>query len=808
MESLLEDVRCGIRSLVKARRFTLAAVLTVGLGIGANAAMFSVIHSVLLKPWPYENPARVLVVSQRQVNGNFNLFSTPDFLDWKQQGGLLAKMGAHVSWKFNLSSTEEQPERISGGLVSYELLPVLGVQPILGRWFSAQEDVAGSGNFVVLSNALWRNRYKANARIAGTAIQLDGAPYTVVGVMPAGFDVFGGKELLWTPLQLRRNTGIGSSATVHWLTGFIRLPDGMSVKQARAELDGMAARLHREDATGDIGFGVYLQTLNDASAGNVRPALIMLMVCVGFVLLIACSNVANLLLARGTARRREMAIRSALGASPLRVARQLLIESSLLASAGGALGVAFAFLALRGVLATHPPSIPGIEEVSIDGGVLAYTVLISLVVGMLFGMAPSIEAARLDVTDSLREQGSAVGCGFGGYRSTLVIAETALASILLIGAGLALKSLWSLRNVELGFDPSNVLTFRIAAPAQFTGQRMADFYHQVAERLQAMPGVQSAAVARDLPMSGTDPSMPIVVEDKNPVPVQGETVTRYRAVGGHYFHTLKIPLLQGRDFDERDAANAPAVAIVSGSLARKYWQGESPIGKRLKPNFKGSSWCMVVGVAGDVRHWGADVDIEPTAYYPYTQVPDTIRPLLEANMGIAVRSTLGEADLLHSVRAAVADVDRNVPVYETKTMESMLSDSGSLRRFDLSLLGMFSGLALALAAIGVYAVMAYSVSQRTKEMGIRMALGAQSKDVFGLILKQGTRLAMIGVGIGVVAAFFLRNIMASFVYGLSANDPVILSVVPLLVVSVVLLACYLPARRATKVDPLVALRYE
>lgn len=413
MENLLEDFRYGIRSLLKSRRFTLAAVLTLGLGIGANTAMFSVIHSVLLKPLPFKDPARVLAVSQRQANGNLNLFSTQDFLDWKQQGGLLAKMGAHVSWEFNLSSTKDQPERIPGGQVSYDMLPALGVQPTLGRLFSVQEDVAGSGNFVLLSYALWRNRYKANPHITGAAIQLDGAPYTVVGVMPAGFDVFGSKELLWTPLQLRRNSGIGSSPTVHWLGGFMRLPDGMNLKQARAELDAIAARLHREDATSAVGFGVYLQTISDALTSNVRPALLMLMGCVGFVLLIACSNVANLLLARGSARRREMAIRSALGASPIRVIRQLLIESVLLASAGGALGVAFAFLALHGVLAIHPPGVPGIEEVAIDGGVLAYSLLISLLVGILFGMVPSIQAARIDVTDGLREQGSATSRGLG-----------------------------------------------------------------------------------------------------------------------------------------------------------------------------------------------------------------------------------------------------------------------------------------------------------------------------------------------------------------------------------------------------------
>ena len=549
------------------------------------------------------------------------------------------------------------------------------------------------------------------------------------------------------------------------------------MQQARAELDGIAARLHREDATSDVGFGVYLRTFNDAFTSEVRPALLMLMGCVALVLLIACSNVANLLLARGSARRREMALRTALGASPLRVVRQVLTESLLLASIGGALGVALAFLVLRGMLAMHPPSVPRIEEVSVDGHVLAYSLLISLAVGILFGMAPAIEAARVDVNDGLNERGGASSGGFGPHRSVLVITETALASILLIGAGLAMKSLWSLRSVELGFVSTNVLTFRIAAPSQLTGQPIADFYRQVAERIQAVPGVQAAAVARDLPMSGTDPSMPIAVEGKNPVAVQDEVVTRYRAVGADYFRTLEIPLLRGRAFDEHDTASTPAVAIVSESLARKYWPGGNPIGKRLKPDFNGSPWCTVVGVVGDVRHWGADVDIEPTAYYPYTQVPDTIRQLLEANMAIAIRSTLAQSDLLNSIRAAVAGVNKNVAVYEVKTMDSMVMDSGSLRRFDLSLLGVFSALALLLAAIGVYAVMAYSVAQRTKEIGIRIALGAHSRDVFRLILKQGARLAIAGVVIGVVAAFFLRNLMASFVYGLSANDPVIISIV-------------------------------
>jgi len=405
--------------------------------------------------------------------------------------------------------------------------------------------VAGSGNFVVLGSALWKSRYGANPNIVGQSIQLDGAPHTVVGVMPDGFNGFDGKELLWKPLQLRAGTGVDASTNVRWLNGCFRLPDGVSLQQARGELDAVAARLHRQDPSGDMGFGVYLQTLKDAFTGGVRPALLMLMGCVGLVLLIACANVANLLLARGAARQREMAVRTALGASPLRIIRQLLTESVLLAGTGGAVGIAIAFLLLHGILAIHPPAVPRIEETGIDGAVLVYSLLVSVLVGILFGLAPAIEATRVDMSDDLREFANSSSRRFGYHRSVLVISETALACMLLVGAGLALRSLWSLRSVKLGFSPEHVLTFRIAAPSQLAGSRISDFYHDVVERVRTLPGVESAAVARDFPLGGTDPSTPIETEGKTPAPVQGEVVSRYRAVGDDYFRTLGIPCFRG-----------------------------------------------------------------------------------------------------------------------------------------------------------------------------------------------------------------------------------------------------------------------
>lgn len=806
MEQFLQDLRYGARSLLSSRRFAVAAVLTLALGIGANTAMFSVIRSVLLKPWGYRESARLLVVSQRDASGNSNVFSTPDFLDWKERGGLLKRMGAHVPWQFNLSREGEAPERIVGGEVSYDLLPTLGVEPMLGRVFSPGEDLPGAGHFVVLSYPFWKSRLGGNADLVGQSIQLDGSPYTVVGVMPQGF--VQGTELLWTPLQLGRDSGVGSSQNVHWLTGFVRLPEGMSLEQARAQLNATATLEQRQDPGREMGFGVTLQTLDDAFTSNVRPALLMLMGCVGFVLLIACANVSNLLLARGAGRVREMAVRTALGASRLRVVRQLLTESVMLSAAGGAAGIGIAYLLLRGMLAMHPPQVPRMDQAGIDGTVLAFLLAASLAVGILFGIAPALDAARMDVNESLRERSNAGSRGFGRQRSILVITETALACMLLIGTGLALRSLWSLRDVELGFVPHNLLKFQIAAPSQLKGTQMSDFYEQIVERVRAIPGVQRAAVARNLPLSGTDPSMPILTEGKAPAPLQGAIVTRYRAVGDDYFRTLGIPLLQGRAIDEHDSASAPAVAMVSESLAKEYWPGESAVGKRLQPKFPGSSWCTVVGVVADVRQWGPGVVIEPTAYYPYTQIPDSMRALLEANMSIAVDSAMGQSDLLHSIEAAVARVDSSTPVYGVQSLDSMLADLGSLQNFDLILLCAFSVLALSLAALGVYAVMAYSVSQRTKEIGVRIALGAHSRDVLRLILGQGIRLSIMGSVIGVIGALLLRKVLASFVFGLSGSDPVVMVMVPCVLVLVVVLACWLPARRATKIDPMVALRYE
>jgi len=806
VEPLIQDLRYAWRMLRQSPSFTVVAVLTLALGIGANTAMFSVINSVLFNALPFRDSSRVMILWKTMANGNPNAFSTPAFLEMREQGDFLAHLGAFSGVGKNLGG-KELPERIAGGKVNYDLLPVLGVQPILGRMFSLDEDRPGAGAVVILSHALWSTRFASRQDVLGQTVDLDGSPYTVVGVMPPGFHVFADNELFWIPLQLESANAQATARNVHWLFAFTTLPQGSSQKQVQAGLDAIAARLKAQDPTGEGGFGATLQSVSDVVNGAVKPVLLLLMGAVAFILLIACSNVANLLLSRSNTRQREISIRSALGASRSRMIRQLLTESVLLALLGGCFGVALAEIAIRLLRLAHPSSIPASNAIAIDPNVLAYTAILCGVVGVLFGLAPAWEASKANVSETLKECSRGSSGGLGRHRAVLVVMETALASMLLIGAGLSLRSLWHAEMVSLGFNPEGELTFRIAAPAQFSEQRIPLFYQEVLDRLRSLPGVQSAVLARNLPMSGTDPSMPITIEGTPPPPSEIPIVARLRAVGPGYFSGLQTSLLGGREFTEHETAASPRVVVVSESLAKLYWPNENALGKRLKPGMPGGDWCEVIGVAADVHHWAADVNIEPTAYYPYTQVPPAFLPLLEGNMSIAVRSQ-NSAGLLSSIRAALAEVDKTVPMYDVKSMEEMVEESGSLRRLNMWLIGTFAALALTLAAVGIYGVIAYAVSQRTREIGIRIALGAQRRDVLRLILGQGAKLALAGVIAGLVGAVMLSQLMSSLLFGVSPRDLATFSVVPWMVLALVLIGCYIPARRATAVDPVVALRYE
>jgi len=805
LEQLWQDLRYAARILRKSPGFTAMAVLTLGLGIGANTAMFSVIDRVLLQPPPFSDPSRVVVAFQKQPNGNTNIFSTPDFLEWKRQASPVSKMGALVSDSRTLG-TRDGVERIAGWQASSEIFSVLGVAPAHGRPFTAAEDLPGAGNFIVISDSLWRTRFQSDPGILGSKLSLDGEPYTVIGIMPRGFRIFSDEEQYWRPLQLKPQDAATSSRSVHWIFAIARLDSGSPIRKAQSALDAVAARLHRDDPNGDAGFGVNLKSYQETVTGEVRGPLLLLMGCVGFVLLIACSNIANLLLARGTARRLEMSIRAAIGAQRSRVVRQLLTESLLLALLGGVLGLVLASAAVKVLLALHPSSIPNVETISINTTVLAFTMVICLSVGILFGILPALATSRVDVSHALREVSRGTSRAGGRHRLVLVVIETALASILLIGAGLSLKSLWKVSQVDPGFNPSGLLTFRISAPASAARDPYL-FYQQVVQRVSALPGVQAAVVARNIPMSGTDPSMPVGVDGQAPQVTDGQVVTRLRLIGPGYFRSFQTPLLRGRELTDNDTAASQPVAIVSQSLAQRYWPNQNPLGRTLKPNIADAPWYTVIGVAADVRHLGLDTDVEPTAYYPYTQIARSVAPLIKRFTTVVVRSS-NPASVAGAVRGAVAEVDKTVPVYDMRTMDDMLLDDGSLRRFDMSLFGAFAGLALLLAAIGIYGVMAYSVAQRTREIGIRMALGATRRDILRLVVGQGVNMALAGVAAGVAGAFALTRLMAALLYQVSPTDVWTFVLVSLTVVTLILLACYVPSRRATLVDPNLALRCE
>jgi len=806
LEQLWQDLRYGIRMLRKAPGFAVLAVITLALGIGANTAMFSVIDGVLLQKPPFADPGRVCVVLQKQPNGNNNVFSTLDYLEWKRLTSPVSQMAATVGDIHTLGSGE-QAERISGFRVSSEIFSVLGIAPALGRSFTAEEDRPGAGQFLLLSDGFWKKNFRADPNILGAKVTLDGTPYTVIGVLPPKAQIFGPGESFWTPLQLDEHDARATARTVHWLLPFARLAPENSVKQAQSAVDAVAARLHHDDPNGDAGFGVALQTFQDFNTNGLREPLLLLMGCVGFVLLIACSNVANLLLARGSARRVEMSIRTAVGARRGRVVRQLLTESVLLSVLGGLAGLLLAFAALRMLLASNLSSLPNPETIQLNSTVLLFTIVICLVVGVLFGIAPALATSRVDVSNALRESSRGGARAGGRSRQILVVAETGLAFILLIGAGLALKSLWKVSRINPGFNPGGLLTFRISAPSTFK-QHPFVFYDQVLERIRALPGVQSVTLARDVPMSGSDPSMPIAVDGGAPQVTDGQVVTRYRVISPGYFQSFETPLLRGREFTQEDSATSQRVAIVSQSLAQRYWPSQSPLGKTMKPNIPDAPWYTVVGVVADVRHQGLDADTEPTAYYPCTQLPKSIEPLLGRYGTIIVRSSGRSAGLLESIRHTVSSVDSGAPIFAVKSMDEFLADANSFRRLATSLIGLFAGLAVILAGIGLYGVMAYAVTQRTREIGIRVALGAKRSDVLRMIVAQGMRMGAIGIAAGIIGAVALSRLMASLVYQTSTTDIGTFVAVGLSLMVFVLLACYVPSWRATRVDPNVALRCE
>jgi putative ABC transport system permease protein len=812
MNNLFQDLRYAVRVLFKSKALTAVALLTLALGIGVNSAIFSVVNAIVLRPLPYARSQDLMVIW-----GNLHKpgleeieISALELRDFQQQCQALDQIAAYSTDGFNLTGID-QPERLRGAAISANLFPTLGVQPQLGRNIAAEEDVNGNDRVVVLSYSLWQRRFGGDPSVVNRTIQLDGRTMNVVGVMPAGFHFPDRETEVWISLAFTPDLLEENNRGSHFLNVITRLKPGVTTSQAQADLDTVTARLSTEHtSTYRGGFSARVRSLHEELVGDLRRAMLILLGAVGLVLLIACANVAHLRLASATSRYREFAIRAALGARRGRVVRQFLTESVLLSLIGGAIGLALAVWVVRALVLLMPKNTPRIEEIKLDYHVVLFTLGTSLLTGIVFGLAPAFQAAKTNLNDVLKEAGRSGGDTSRRLRlrNLLVISEFALSLVLLIGAGLMVKSLLRLQEVKPGFEPAHLLTMRIALPAtkyeKFTQSRA--FFEQLFDRLAARPDVESVGAINLLPFGGGGGDRSFSIEDQPTPKGQSRPDEQIRFVSPGYFHTMQIPLLSGRDFTRRDLPDTPPVAIANSAFARKFWADGNAIGKRISFSANNPKWYEIVGIAGNVKHRGLDIADSPELYIPAFQPP-----FADGNvpaMYVAVRTVNEPSLAAGAMRNEVAAIDRDQPVSSLMTMAQRISDSVAPRRFNMFILGLFAALALVLAAIGIYGIMAFSVVQRTHEIGVRMALGASATDVLKLVLRNGLGLALIGIVVGLVAAFAATRVLSSLLYDVSATDPVIFVIDAVLLAVAALLACYIPARRATKVDPLVALRYE
>ncbi len=807
METLIQDLRYGVRMMFKNRGFTVVAIVTLALGIGANTAIFSVVNAVLLRPLPYEDSNRLVWFWENQPDFRHGNFSPADFLDYQAQNRAFEQIAAYRQMDFTLTG-DRQPEQIHGLIVSANYFSVLGIQPELGRAFQPEDGNAGATRVALVSHGFWQRRFGGDPKLIGTVLTLSGQTVTIVGVAPPEFKTERA-ELWLNPRNVLPDMLLNTSrdpATLrgaHYLRAIGRLKPGVTLPQAQEEMNAVSARLQEQYPATNAGHTVELVSLLDKTVGNLRPALLVLLGAVGLVLLIACANVANLMLARAAARHKEIALRAALGASRWRVIRQLLTESLALAAMGGACGWLLAVWGVDLLVAISPESIPRLHEIGVDRQVLGFTLLISLATGIIFGLAPALMASRTGLNEALKEGGSSAtaGASRGRIRGFLVVSEVALALLVLVGAGLLVRSFVRLHAVDPGFQPENLLTMRLfLTDAKYaTNEPRLSFLKELTARLEALTGVQGVGISDDLPLEGTDSSMDLFVEGREPAPGE-RLMTGVHVVNPRYFEAMGIPLLKGRVFTERDTGEAPTVLVVNETMSRRLWPEEA-IGKRVKPGDPNGSWVEIVGVVRDVKHNGLNAEDVMDAYASHLQIPWPW-------MTIALRSNLDPTSLEAAVRREVQAIDPNKAIADVKTMDQLIEESVGERRLSLVLFLLFAVVALLLAAVGIYGVMAYGVTQRTHEIGIRMALGAQPRDVVQLLVGRGMTLAMTGVALGVAAAYALTRLMASLLFEVSTTDPATFVVIALVLASVALLACYIPARRATKVDPMVALRHE
>jgi putative ABC transport system permease protein len=801
---ILKDIRYGIRSLVRNPAFTAIAIITLSLGIGANTAIFSVVNAVLLRPLPFADAERIVWLWDTIPHLGYAPTSLPEFLDWKEQNRSFEQLAAFQSGNVFLD-TGDGTEDVPVGVVTPQMFSLFGVHPILGRTFTDEETLPGRFRVAVLSHSLWQTRFGSDANISGRTIQLNGRAYTIIGVMPAGFS-FPERATLWRPLPIDPSA---LDRGPHYLNVVGRLKPDVTLAQAQAEMSALAARISQEHPEKTAGHGMKIVSLADVVVGDIGLALYVFLGAVGFVLLIACANLANLMLARIGGREREIAVRTALGASRLQIVRQLLTESLLLAVAGGAAGLLLAIWAVSWLVSLSPDTIPRVHEISVDPRVAGFTFLISMAAGVLFGVVPALQASKTDLTDGLKESGRTTpGVRKQRLRSALVVSEVALSLVLLVGAGLLIRSFAKLNQVDPGFNPEQVLTMGVSLlPNKYPeDQQVAAFYSQVLERSATVPGVISVSATTGLPVSGTDTTDFFAIEGQPPIAKEERPLCEYWVVTPRYFQSMGIPLLAGRDFSETDTKQSPNVVVINDEFRRRHFGSENPLGHRLQLQGQERDPFLIVGVVGDTRNHGLEEQPRAAAYVPFLQ--DPLSKDLARSLTIVARTKSDPGAVAGSLRAVVTSMDKSVPVYAVKPMTEYLRDSLSRRRFSMVLLSTFSGVALVLAALGIYGVISYGVIQRTHEMGIRMALGAQRRDVLKLVLRQAMIVVLVGVGIGLLGSWALTRLMKSLLFNVSVTDPLTFAGIAVLMILIALLACVIPAMRATKVDPLVALRHE
>jgi len=814
MDTLIQDIRYGIRMLLKSPSISIVATIALALGIGANTAIFSVVNAVLLKPLPFPNSESLMAVfesdtTRGQLRGSY---SFPNYFDLRDQNQSFENLACYHSSDFILTDSGD-PARVQGSVVTANLFPLLGATPILGRSFLADEDKpTGNGRVVILSQDFFERRFNSNPALLNQAITLDGTKYTVVGVMPRSFQfpIQNDPVELWTTVAVDAagESPVTAQRGAHFLNLVGRLKQGVTQDQAQADANTIAARLEQQYPDTNTHKGIALESALRAIVGDIRPALLILLAAVACVLLIACANVANLLLARATSRHKEMAIRSALGANRIRVVRQLLTESVLLSLLGGAVGLLLAVWWSDLLVALGKEDIPRAVQVGLDWRVLTFTAGVSLLTGLVFGMVPAFQASRTELTESLKEGGRSGGGGArrSWMRSALVVSELAVAVILLVGAGLLIQSLWRLQKVDSGLQPDHVLTFTVSiSDVKYPSEQQSQFFQQLRTKLESLPGVEGASGVLPLPLSGDRFSISFEI-DGRPVAKKDQPSADFFVADAGYFKAMGIPIVKGRDFNQFDQHKSAQVVIVTEAFARQFFPGEDAVGKRIKPGmstFDGEKSQMreIIGVVGDIRNRSLSVESKPAYYVPETQVPFN-------QLSMVVRTTGDPHVLINAVGKEVLALDKDVPVYSVKTMNEYLASSVAAPRFNTTLLSIFAGVALVLTIVGLYGVMSYSVAQRTNEIGIRLALGAQRRDVIALVVKQGLLLVLFGLLIGLPSAFALMRLISGLLFGVTNKDPMTFVSAAVVLSLVGLLACYIPALRATRVDPMEALRCE